>query len=606
MSQQANEIYEFGRLHLDARERLLLRDGVAISLTPKSFDLLLALIERAGKLVEKEELFQKVWPDTIVEESNLSSNIALIRKALGDGMNGKRYIETVPKRGYRFVAEVRVHNEGSAALDVTPKPDLPVKNVSLRGPSKTLRRRTLLVCGALILAATVPVYLTLKSRWQTPTVTRYTQLTSDGRSKRDAVVTDGSRVYFSEQLGGQIVVAQVSTASGETVPLQPQLSNGNLLAISPDKSKLLIGRFQASAPECPLWIVPVTGGSPYRLGDVLAHAATWTANGESITYANGGDLFQVMNDGSKSLKLLGLTGRIDWVRWSPDGKRVRFTVRDTKTLSPKIWEAPADGSNPHPLFPDWNNPEGECCGNWSVDGKYFVFESVRDRRSDIWVLAEESGLFARARREPVQLTFGPMNFRAPVPSADGSRIFVIGQQQRGELIRYNASTRQFVSHLSGLSAENLSFSADGEWMSYVTYPEGDLWRSKVDGSQRLQLSFPPLHARNARWSPDGNRIAFQAQRPGKAWKIHMVSRDGGSPQQLMLEDREERDPSWSRDGNSLVFDARSALGNRSIYLLDLRTNQASLLAGATRMFSQRWSPDGRYIAALPLDSKKLM
>ncbi|MEP7339442.1 MAG: transcriptional regulator, partial [Acidobacteriota bacterium] len=113
MNQQTNEIYEFGSFRLDRQERLLQRDGATISLTPKAFDLLLALLERAGKLVEKEELFQSVWPDTMVEESNLSSNIALIRKALGDGTNGERYIETVPKRGYRFVAEVRESSRGA-------------------------------------------------------------------------------------------------------------------------------------------------------------------------------------------------------------------------------------------------------------------------------------------------------------------------------------------------------------------------------------------------------------------------------------------------------------------------------------------------------------
>src|SRR5262247_3663691 len=107
MGQQSKHLYEFRPYRLDAGERLLQRDGATISLTPKAFDLLLALVERHGRLVEKDELFQTVWPDTIVEESNLTYNISLIRKALGDGENGLKFIETVPKRGYRFVAEVR-------------------------------------------------------------------------------------------------------------------------------------------------------------------------------------------------------------------------------------------------------------------------------------------------------------------------------------------------------------------------------------------------------------------------------------------------------------------------------------------------------------------
>ena len=470
---------------------------------------------------------------------------------------------------------------------------------------KPHQRWALLACGTLIIAAAIPIYFSLRSRWQMPKMTSYTQVTSDGRLKRDAVVTDGSRIYFSELLGGQVVLAQVSSAGGETMPVHPPLPNANLLALSPDRSKLLVGRFEGSAPEGPLWVVPVTGGSPYRLGDVLGHAATWSPGGEWIAYAKGGELFLVKNDGSEPRKLMSVTGRIDWPRWSPDGSRLRFTVRDPKTRWPSLWEVAAEGADPRPLLPGWNKLEGECCGNWTADGKYFVFESSRDRASDIWVLREEAGLFARAKREPVRLTSGPMNFHAPVPSPDGRQIFVIGEQRRGELIRFDAKTRQFVSYLPGLSAEGLDFSADGEWITYTTYPEGDLWRSKVDGSQRLQLSFPPMQARMPRWSPDRKKIAFAAQLPGKPWKIYLVSAEGGSPQLLSPDGRDERNPDWSPDGNSLAFSSRTTPGALSIHLLDLRTNQVSMLPGGS-MFSPRWSPDGRHIAALPLDSQKLM
>src|SRR5215468_7506655 len=107
MSLQTKHIYEFGHFRLDAAEHLLLRDGEAVPLTPKAFDLLLALVERHGRLLEKEELLKKVWPDTFVEEANLASNISQLRKALGEGENGHRYIETAPKLGYSFVAMVQ-------------------------------------------------------------------------------------------------------------------------------------------------------------------------------------------------------------------------------------------------------------------------------------------------------------------------------------------------------------------------------------------------------------------------------------------------------------------------------------------------------------------
>src|SRR5262245_15710619 len=107
MNQRTDHHYEFGPFFLDVAERLLLRNGESVSLTPKAFDLLLTLVEHHGRLLEKDELLKEVWPDTFVEEANLSYNISLIRKALGEGENGQKYIETLSKRGYRFVAVVR-------------------------------------------------------------------------------------------------------------------------------------------------------------------------------------------------------------------------------------------------------------------------------------------------------------------------------------------------------------------------------------------------------------------------------------------------------------------------------------------------------------------
>src|SRR5207249_1397582 len=110
-------------------------------------------------------------------------------------------------------------------------------------------------------------------------------------------------------------------------------------------------------------------------------------------------------------------------------------------------------------------------------------------------------------------------------------------QPRGELSRYDLTSGQFAPYLSGISAEMLDFSRDGKWVAYVTYPEGSLWRSALDGNQRLQLTFPPLQVRNPRWSPDGKRIAFTDTQPDKPWKTYVVSADGSSPRPLIPDDR---------------------------------------------------------------------
>jgi Tol biopolymer transport system component len=196
---------------------------------------------------------------------------------------------------------------------------------------------------------------------------------------------------------------------------------------------------------------------------------------------------------------------------------------------------------------------------------------------------------------------------------DGKKLFVIGSQVRGELVRYDSKSRQFTPYLSGISAEGVEFTRDGNWVTYEVFPESTLWRSKVDGSERLQLTFPPMQVCNPHWSPDGKRIAFMGQGPGKPWKIYIISADGGSPQQAMPGERNEADPTWSPDGNALVFGdlgsaafGPGAASGMAIRLLDLKTNQVSTVAGSQGLRSPRWSPNGRYIDAMTDDAQKLM
>ena len=302
-------------------------------------------------------------------------------------------------------------------------------------------------------------------------------------------------------------------------------------------------------------------------------------------------------------------GLAAWPRWSPDGSTLRFTVADAKTASNSLWEVRGDGTNLRPLLSGWNTPPAECCGNWTPDGRYFVFQSTRAGRTNIWARREKRGLFSRGATEPVQLTTGGMNYLSPVVSRDGKQIFVIGAALRGEVVRYDSNSRQLVPYFSDISADGLDFSRDGQWVTYVAFPEGTLWRSRKDGSERLQLTFSPMHAFMPRWSPDGKRIAFNATVPGQRWKVYVVSAEGGTPQQMTQGTADEMDVGWSSDGNSLVFgsypagDARAA----AIDILDLRTHQISRLPGSKGIFSPRWSPDGRYIAAIVvLEFNKLM
>jgi len=282
-------------------------------------------------------------------------------------------------------------------------------------------------------------------------------------------------------------------------------------------------------------------------------------------------------------------------------------VNDPHTNNRSIWQASVDGSNLRPLLPGWNSTPNECCGNWTPDGKYFVFQASRDGTANLWALRDRGGLLGSSRQAPAQLTTGPMNVGSPVPSTDGKRIFVQGWQPRGELVRYDAKSGLYVPYLSGISAMGLDFSRDGQWVAYNDGTDGTMWRSKVDGTQKLQLVFPPMLAYLPRWSPDGKRIAFFGHPPGEPWQIYTVPVEGGAPEVIYRSGLNLADPNWSPDGKSLAF-GENSLNNQgsAVFVMDLNTRKATKLPGSEGLYSPRWSPDGRFIAAIPLDSLKLM
>jgi eukaryotic-like serine/threonine-protein kinase len=486
---------------------------------------------------------------------------------------------------------------------------------AIRKPSLQKRRQWVApLAGTIAVTAAVLLYLFTRPL-PSPRVLRTVQITSDGREKYRPIVTDGARLYFSEDTGGSFVLTQVSITGGETVTIPTPFQNNILLDISPTGSELLVGSIVGTETEYPLWVLPILGGSPRRLGDVVAHAGAWAPEGQEIVFANAADLYLAKSDGTDSRKLVTVGGLPDQIRWSPDGRVLRFTVFEPKSNSTSLWEVKSDGTNLHALLPAWSTPSSEHEGIWTPGGKYFLFTSSRgDPTSvaeNVWAIREKPGFFRRADSQPTQLTAGPINTGATLPSKDAKRLFVIGWKPRGELVKYDSKAQQFVPYLSGISAEGLDFSRDGAWVAYVTIPEGVLWRSRVDGSQRLQLSFPPTQAFLPRWSPDGKRIAFMTVAPGKPWKILLVSSEGGNTQPLLPGERDEADPNWSPDGNSLVFGGAPTVeggtsGSVAIHVLDLKTHQVSELPGSEGLFSPRWSPDGNYICALATDSRKLL
>ena len=215
-----------------------------------------------------------------------------------------------------------------------------------------------------------------------PRVVGSTRLTHDGRPKGvgGTVVTDGARLYFSEFEADHSVLAQVSAGGGEVISIPAPLQNAWVEDISPDHTELLVRNADYWAAPGGLWAVPTLAGSPRRLGNIVGGAAAWSPDGKTIVYATRqDDLFIASSDGASSRKLVKLPGQALWIRWSPDGTRLRLTIHESETNTSALWELSADGSHLRPLLPGWSTAPAECCGNWTADGKYYVF-SVHPRQ----------------------------------------------------------------------------------------------------------------------------------------------------------------------------------------------------------------------------------
>jgi len=471
--------------------------------------------------------------------------------------------------------------------------------------AKNSKRLASLVVGILFAMVSGIVWLLTPSA--PIRVTGVKQITRDGRFKK-MLVTDGSRIYFSQFAGEHLELGQVSTAGGQTLGFSTPFQNVNLYGVSPDHSALLVGEYNGTAAS-QFWSLPVPTGSPRRLAEVNGSEATWSPDGHQLVFVKGTDLYLADGDGGHASRLKSLSGMPSRVRFSPDGKRLRFTfVPNGQNLS-SLWEMKLDGSGLHQLFPGWKTDAFLCCGDWSPDGRYYVFEvqsAITTR--DLW-LVREAPWPVLGREKPIQLTSGPLLYTDAVFPPGGKRVFANGILLQGELVRYNAASGQFSSYISGVSAGEADFSPDGQWVVYVSYPDLTLWRARLDGTEKTQLTFWPLYASLPRWSPDGKEIAFIGTQTGKAWKIYLVSPQGGTPQEVRPEDREENDPSWSPDSNRIAYGRRSYgldLGGLDIEIFDRTTHQTYVIPGSHGLFSPRWSPDGRHLAALSTDSRSLM
>ncbi len=558
-------------------------------LNPDVPDGLARIIDRCLEK-DRELRYQHAW-EIRADLERLKHDPATVIEAPSTQSQTKRPSQT--SSGTRTFAGVAPGVQGSERATGQSRPINPA-----------VQRRWLVpVVGLLIVAAALMAYDWARTS-PTPEVSNYTQLTHDGEAKFLAG-TDGSRLYLGVGALTAPGIAQMPVSGGDPVRIPAPSAYTFPVGISPDGTELLAIERQIADDEFPgkLWRLPTVNGPPRRIGNVLATDATWSQDGAMLAYCVRGDLFLSARDETAGRKLVSLKGIIHAPQFSPDGRRLRFTLQDLTNASRSLWEVTVEGKHLHPLLTGWHPPSTEENGKWTPDGKFFLFQAD----GQIWALPDKTGLFGPVDGKPVQLTSSPIPLASPLPSKDGKKLFVVGSTRHGTLSRYDRNFGEFLPFLSGVSAENTTFSKDGKWIAYVTYPTGNLWRSRVDGSDRLQLTDSPIYPLIPRWSPDGKQIAFWGYQTGTVDEIYTVPAEGGAPQPLVPGNSvARREPNWSPDGDRILFEEVAPNAPPVLRLLDLQSHQVSSFPGSFGYGSPRWSPDGRHIVAVNKNERKMV
>ncbi len=568
-------MYEFGAYRLDLAQRVFTREGHAVPLAPKTFELLLLLVRSPGRALSKHELMTALWPDTFVEEANLSFQISVLRKALEKDAG---FIETVPKHGYRFAADIR-----AIAPAVRPA-STPLGEAS---PSQTAQ-----AVG--------------------PTASRKWVITAFGAS----VLLAGS--YFIVFTRPPTTVPPAPAAIA--VPLTAYPGFELVPTLSPDGSQVAFTWGGPNDDNRDIYVKLVGPGQPHRLttNPQSDFNPAWSPDGRLIAFERSGaegtaNVFAIPALGGAERLVATLEARGAQARprgnltWTPDGKWIAVGGRPSRETTTGIWLIALEGAARRPLTEVGDLEAGDTSPAFSPDGRYLAFIRARKSASNaVYVLPLSSTSMPIGR--PIQLTADSGNVGGLAWSPDGmSLIFSSGGHQGGitRLQRIAFTPTQSAQPVQpeglpfGEQARAVTISRTGRLVYSAQSRDSALWRLPLTAPQSSLVPVPVASSTydelTPDYSPDGKRLAFASNRSGDE-EIWIANADGSSPEQVTsMKGPLCANPRWSPDGSTILFNSRRE-GSADLYLLTPDTGEVRRITDdPAEEVEPRWSRDGRSI-----------
>ena len=601
--EQATRVVRFGVFEVDFHTTELRKQGVRIRLPGQSFQVLEALLLRPGDLVTREELKQKLWPsDTFGDfEHGLNAAVNRVREALGDSSDDPRFVETVPRRGYRFIAPVNglSHSAVDGGLDnvvaiARPEPALESQKTATEPSPSKPRIWKLAAALTILLCIAVSGWIIERSlsrrRAPNPATSsnmRIIPLTDlPGRAYMPVLSPDAKLFAFFWQDDNQRKSDLYVQLVGGEKPLRlTQTSSESLCcaAWSPDGREISFGRCNENDGSVgAVFVVPALGGPERKLVDVAcwsaaAGFANWTADGKSLVLADhcvpGGPIAIVVFSLETGVKrCLSAPPSNEFGDWnpilSPDQQTVAFMTRDQNAARSDIYTVPLAGGSPRQLTDENETAAGLM---WSADGQYLSFASSRRGVGGVWRVPAAGGAI-----EP-ETTYGKLGSL----SRDGKHLLYMdgsGSEStwRAELSSAGGRVLDLKPILSAAyEDENPQLSPDGHQIVFTSFRSAkgsEIWTSNADGGDQFRLtSFGRGFAGTPRWSPDGKWVAFDYQ-PDAHGQIYLVDAAGRNLRQITSGGYDNVVPSWSRDGAAIYFSSNRT-GAQQIWRRELATGR---------------------------------